>query len=370
MNDSDWRDPLAEDEAAREREARRAERAARRREREQRTRESLGERVREELGDGGSKPPAATPPERPLATLAPPAPAPSPPDRPRSHAQIRHRRTVWLIGLGAVIVLVVGAGVVVSRSGDDGADTPAAAQSRKTIDVTIPEGYDRSQVAEVAKEAGLKGNYEKATRSSRRINLKEYGANGADSLEGFLFPATYELFKGDNVEALVAKQLDAFESNLTGIDLGHAESKDLSVYDVVTIASMIEREIAVPEERKLAASVIYNRLQANNPLGIDATIRFEDQNYDEPLLESRLKTETPYNTHTKPGLPPGPIGNPGLASLEAAANPAETDFFYYVVKPGTCNEHEFVVTQEEFDAAQAAYNAARDAAGGKSPTEC
>ena len=152
--------------------------------------------------------------------------------------------------------------------------------------------------------------------------------------------------------------------------MSYAESKNLSTYDVVIIASMIEREIQVPEERELAASVIYNRLDADNPLGIDATIRYEDQNYDEPLLQSRLDTDTPYNTHTNAGLPPGPIGNPGLASLEAAANPAETDFFYYVIKPGTCNEHAFVETEAEFDAAVAEYNAARDAAGGRSPTSC
>ena len=141
------------------------------------------------------------------------------------------------------------------------------------------------------------------------------------------------------------------------------------VYEVVNVASMIEREIQVPEERELAASVIYNRLDAGNPLGIDATIRFEDQNYTEPLVESRLNEPTPYNTRINPGLPPGPIGNPGLASLEAAANPAETDYFYYVIKPGTCNEHTFVETEEEFAAAEAEYQAALEAEGG-SPTDC
>ena len=385
MNDSDWRDPFADDEAARERERRRAERAARRRAREQEARDSLGERVREELsGPGeGAGPPAGPPPiqslERPEDATAQQPPAspraavkhagPTPPRRPPSSAQVRHRRTILLLALGALIVLVAGVGVVLSRSGDDGT-APAAPKDRKTLDVTIPEGYDRSQVAAVAKKAGIKGNYEQASKSSRAIDLKEYGAQSADSLEGFLFPATYEMFRNDDAKALVAKQVEAFQSNVEGVDMSAADDAGLSVYDVVIVASMIEREIAVPEERELAASVIYNRLEANNPLGIDATIRFEDRNYDEPLVQSRLDTDTPYNTHTKPGLPPGPIGNPGLASLEAAANPADTDFFYYVVKPGTCNEHEFVETQAEFDAAVAEYNAARDAAGGRSPTDC
>jgi hypothetical protein len=383
MNDSDWPDPFADDEAARERAARRAERAARRRERELQHRQSLSERVREELTGTAVETPVP-PTERPAdsaeqpAPPAPPAPriperpgsGARPPRRPRTSAQVRHRRTVALLIVGAIIVLVAGVGVVLSRSGDDDGAAPAAKKAQKTFELTIPEGYDRAQIAGVAKKAGVKGNYEKASKSARGFDLKGYGASGAESLEGFLFPATYELFKRDDAGALVGKQLEAFEANLSQVDLSRAEREGLSVYEVVTIASMIEREIQVPEERELAASVIYNRLEANNPLGIDATIRFEDQNYDEPLLESRLNADTPYNTHTNPGLPPGPIGNPGLASLEAAANPADTDFFYYVIKPGTCNEHEFVETQAEFDAAVARYSEARDAAGGKSPTEC
>ncbi len=209
----------------------------------------------------------------------------------------------------------------------------------------------------------------KASRASKAINLGKLGAGSATSLEGFLFPATYELFANGGVDALVKKQVEAFDANLAGIDMSYAKSKNLSVYDVVIIASLIEREIAVPEERTLAASVIYNRLAANDTLGIDATIRFEDRNYTKPLVQSRLDADTPYNTRINPGLPPGPIGNPGLASLEAAANPAKTDFYYFVVKPGSCNEHTFVETDSEFAAAEAEYQAALQAKGG-SPTEC
>ena len=290
MNDSDWRDPFADDHAAREREARRAERAARRREEAQ---QSLAERVRE------NEQPAAAPPPKP----------PSPPRRPPTSDQARHRRTIGLLALGAVIVLVAGVGVVLSRSGDD-ATAPAAPKERKTEEVVIPEGYDRSQIAQVAKKAGIKGDYEKATVSSRAIDLKKYGARDAESLEGFLFPATYEIFKGDDVDALVDRQLEAFQSNLAEVDMTWAERNGYSVYDVVNVASMIEREIAVPEERKLAASVIYNRLDAGNPLGIDSTIRFEDQNYTEPLVESRLNEPTPYNTRINPACRPGRSATP------------------------------------------------------------
>ena len=368
MSDSDWHDPFADDEAAREREARRAERAARRRERERQARESLGERVRDELADSSPAGAVQVPAEPASPAPAQPEPPAPPPPRRSTAAQAHHRRNVFLLALGALIVLVAGAGVVISRSGND-EPSQATGSPQKTIELTIQEGLDRSQIAELTKKAGLKGNYEKATRSSKEIDLRELGAGGAPSLEGFLFPATYELFKGSKVNSLVKKQLEAFQSNLEGIDMSYAEERGLDVYDVVTIASMIEREIQVPDERKLAASVIYNRLDAGNPLGIDATIRFEDQNYDEPLLESRLREDTPYNTGTNSGLPPTPIGNPGLASLEAAANPAESDLFYYVIKPGTCNEHTFVETEEEFLAAQEEYQAALQAEGG-SPTEC
>lgn len=362
MTESDWRDPFADAAAARERAARRAEREARRRERAQQTREGLGERVRQELsGERGGE--GTPPPEQ-----KPPPPTP-PPARPPTGEQARHRRTIALLVLGAVIVLVTAVGVVLSRSGDGDTAPAAPPKERKIRELVIPEGYDRAQIADVVKKAGIEGDYEKASVSSRAINLEKYGAEGAESLEGFLFPATYELFRGEDADDLVERQLEAFEQNIAEVDMTWADRHGYSVYEVVNVASMIEREIQVPEERELAASVIYNRLDAGNPLGIDATIRFEDHNYTEPLVESRLNEPTPYNTRTNPGLPPGPIGNPGLASLEAAANPADTDYFYYVIKPGTCNEHTFVETEEEFAAAAAEYQAALEAEGG-SPTDC
>ncbi len=384
---SDWRDPFADDEAAREREARRAEREARRRGEE--TRESLGERVRGFDGEEATPsptaaspvpPPEAQPQEPPPAEVPPtrveapptqvqPAAPPPPPRRPTSGA-VHRRRIFALIGLGLLIVAVAVIGTIISRSGNSDSEGTGVPQAKKTIEVVVPEGYDRTQIAEVAKKAGLKGDYLKATESFKGFDLAEYGAQDAQNLEGFLFPATYELFKGAKVEELVSKQLEAFETNASDIDLeGAAKEQGRTQYDLVNIAAMVEREIAVPEERELAASVINNRLEAGNPLGIDATIRYEDQNYSGQLVLSRLEEDTPYNTRTNAGLPPGPIGNPGLASLEAAANPADSDFFFFVVKPGSCNEHTFVETEEEFAAAEAEYQAALQAQGG-SPTDC
>lgn len=241
---------------------------------------------------------------------------------------------------------------------------------QRTLPVTIPEGFSREQIARIATEAGLDGSYERESKSAKGFDPSRYGAERAESLEGFLYPATYELKPNDSAADLVSEQLAAFEQQFRKVDMDFAESKNLNPYDVLTIASMIDREVMIPEERELVSSVIYNRLEAGEPLGVDATIRYEDGNYTEPLTSSRLQENTPYNTYLNQGLPPTPIGNPGLAAIRAAAKPAETEFLFYVVKPGTCGEHEFNETLEEHTAAQERYDSARAAAGGKSPTEC
>jgi len=242
--------------------------------------------------------------------------------------------------------------------------------ARRTITVTIPEGLSRSETAGVVEAAGIPGDYMAASVRSKGFDPNDYGAQGrAKNLEGFLFPATYELKPNATVKDLVAQQLGAFEDNIAGVNMKHARSKNLTVYDVLTIASMVEREVAVPKERRTVAAVIYNRLKMGEPLGIDATIRFALDNWSEPLTESDLDTDTPYNTRRNAGLPPGPIGNPGLASIEAVAQPAKTDVWLYVVKPGGCGEHVFSSSLEEHNANVEKYQQAQAEAGG-SPTEC
>jgi peptidoglycan lytic transglycosylase G len=233
-------------------------------------------------------------------------------------------------------------------------DALSTAPLKKVSTVTIPEGYSREQTAPLAEEAGLDGSYMKASRGH----------------EGFLFPDTFELKPGAPVADLVQLQLQDFKRRIKGVDMSYAKSKNLTLYDVITIASMVEREAMVDKERPLVAAVIYNRLKDGMPLGIDATTRFATGNYEEPLTESELAVDSPYNTRTNAGLPPGPIGSPGLASIEAAAHPAKVDYLYYVVKPGACGEHSFSSTAAEFEADVARYNEAREAAGGESPDSC
>jgi peptidoglycan lytic transglycosylase G len=237
------------------------------------------------------------------------------------------------------------------------------------VQLTIPEGNSRREVAE-AVGGQLRGDYITETRRSDALDPREYGAEGAKSLEGFLFPATYELKKGQHMRDLVEQQLSTFRSRFEGVDMSKARRKNLTPYDVLIIASLVEREAAVAKERPLIASVIYNRLKNDIRLDIDATVRFVTGNWDEPLRQSELANPSPYNTRVHAGLPPGPIGNPGIDSIKAAANPANTDYLFYVVKPGTCGRHNFAATDAEFQRYVDEYNREREARGGKSPTDC
>jgi UPF0755 protein len=236
------------------------------------------------------------------------------------------------------------------------------------VRVGIPEGLSRREIRPLTK--GLRGNYVRASRRSKKLDPTAYEAPRGASLEGFLFPATYELKKGRPVKALVNEQLAHFKRNFDQVDLRYAERKNLTPYDVLIIASLIDREAMVAKERRLIASVIYNRMRDGIPLGIDATVRFVTNNWKRPLRQSELANPSPYNTRVHAGLPPGPIGNPGLASIKAAARPAKTKYLFYVVKVNSCGEHRFAKTDAEFQAYVNAYNRAREARGGKSPTKC
>ncbi len=241
---------------------------------------------------------------------------------------------------------------------------------KRTVTVTIPEGYTRSQAAQLVEEDGVPGSYTKATVKSKYLNPAQYGGKGAKDLEGFLFPDTFELKPGAPVADLVQLQLQDFKRRIKGVNMKYAKSKNLTVFDVLTIASMVEREAGVSSQYRDVASVIYNRLHEGMPLGIDATIRFATGNYTKPLTESELAVDSPYNTRTNAGLPPGPIDSPGLEAIEAAAHPAKTDYLFYVTTPNACGKLTFAKTEAEFEAAVNKYNSAREAAGGNSPDTC
>jgi uncharacterized YceG family protein len=248
--------------------------------------------------------------------------------------------------------------------------TQPAKAAPKLTKLTLPEGRSREEVAETVADAGLKGDYLKASESSKTLDPRRYGAPKDATLEGFLFPATYDLKARDDVNDLVQQQLIAFKRNFDTVDLKRAKAKNLTAFDILIIASMIEREAGIAKDRPLIAAVIYNRLKDGMPLGIDATLRYELKNWTDPLKVSELERDSPYNTRTRTGLPPTPIGNPGLSSIEAAAHPAKVDYLFYVVKPCGDGAHNFSATDAEFQQDVAAYNAKRDELGGKSPVTC
>lgn len=320
----DWltEDPFAEaeDPAAAERERRRREREERRR----------GRTTAAPAAILGEEPPAPAPP--------------APPRRPR---------TALAIAALALVLVAAAAAALAYRHFNRAAPVPL-----KTVTVTIPEGLDRAQTAQLAREAGLRGSYMKASLRSRYLNPARYGGRGARNLEGFLFPDTFELEAGAPASDLVLRQLQDFKRRIRGVDMRYARSKNLTVFDVVSIASMIEREARLPSDRRLVAAVVYNRLRDGMPLGVDATVRFATRNYTRPLTEAQLAVDSPYNTRLHAGLPPGPIDSPGLASIEAAAHPARVDYLYYVVKPGACGKLAFSSSAAQFERDVARFKAA------------
>jgi uncharacterized YceG family protein len=231
----------------------------------------------------------------------------------------------------------------------------------KTFTVTIPEGPSRREVAPLIARSGIRGNYLKASGAPwvlRRV--RRLGApRGVRTAEGFLFPSTYRLLAGATARDLVARQLAAFAQRMRHVDLRAARRRKLTRYDVLIIASMVEREAKLPRERPLIAAVIYNRLRRGMPLGIDATIRYYTSNWQRPIRVSELKANEPYNTRLRPGLPPTPIGNPGLAAIQAAAHPAHRDYLFFVRKPGRSGEHAFSSTDAQFQRDEQRYQASR-----------
>jgi UPF0755 protein len=220
-----------------------------------------------------------------------------------------------------------------------------------TVRLTVPEGYRVTQTAERVQEAlGIPARRFVRMANSGRWSLPPYLPPDAVSVEGFLFPETYEFIEGGTtVRDVIRRLLDQFERESQTLPWANAEELGVTPYEVVIIASMIEEEAKLDEERSLIAGVIYNRLREGMVLGIDATLLYDDPTPDGQLSFSDLEFDSPYNTRINAGLPPTPIASPGRASLEAALNPAETEYFYYVLC-GEDGHHEFGVTLADHEA--------------------
>jgi cell division protein YceG involved in septum cleavage len=309
---------------------------------------------------------------------APPAPGETEPPAaaapPTGSVHLHPPRSVWArvaatIALAAVVVAVV----LLLHSHDD--KHVATVATAPVVKVLIPEGKTRPQIAQIAAAGGLKGSYRAASRRSPLLHPEHYGApRTTPDLEGFLFPATYDMDPGAPVSRLVQEQLIAFRENFGASEFARARDLHVTPYQLLIVASMVEREAQVPDDRAKIAAVIYNRLREGMPLGIDATIYYAVElergiaTYTHELSEAQLHIDSPYNTRTHTGLPPTPISNPGAASIQAAAHPAHVSYLYYVAGADGCGEQVFSNTLAEFEVHDAAYKAAVAKNGGHPPT--
>jgi UPF0755 protein len=304
--------------------------------------------------------------EEPTRVIRPEAPRRH---RPPSRARIVLRRVIAVAFLVALVALLGGSAWALLRSGDDEpATAPVPLPPPQPLKIIFPEGFTRTEMAhrigEVNEIARTKrhvtprlspSRYLDLTDGSSRVPKPFLAVDRPPNLEGFLFPATYEFTKRTTTRQLLNHQLAAFRRNWGKVNLRYARAKNLTPYDVLIIASMIEKEVIAPEERPLVAAVIYNRLHAGMTLGIDATIRYGlGVPPTESLRESHLEDPTPYNTRIHAGLTPTPIANPGLASMQAAAHPAKVDYLYFVRKPDKVH-HFFTASKREFDEYTAAH---------------
>ena len=230
---------------------------------------------------------------------------------------------------------------------------PVVDESRK---VTIPEGYTAKRIAETLEEKGI-------VTADEFIDEMNNGQFDYDFLkdipkrdyylEGYLFPATYQFEEGATAHDVICAMLDRFQIAYDNI-LKNVSS-DYTTDEIITIASMVESEIQVDSERSIAAGVIYNRLAQGMKLQIDSTVQYALGTRNEVVTYEDLEIDSPYNTYLYAGLPAGPICNPGEAALEAAANPDDNDYLYYVVKERGSGEHVFTNNYEDFLKAKEEY---------------
>ena len=270
----------------------------------------------------------------------------------------------WRRALRTALVCIALLAAVAGLSACQGDEAAPAAETTPApvrLHVIFPEGFTRREMADrvdAVRQIAIDTRHVTPRLSRTGYLLASAAALPPPAfrkdwvrgnIEGFLFPATYEFMRLTTARKLVRDQLVHFRQQWRKVDLGYARRKNLTPYDVLIIASMIEKEAVAPEERRLIAAVIYNRLHLGMNLGIDATIRYgRNVPGTEPLRVSDLKSNSPYNTRNRPGLPPTPISNPGLASIRAAAHPARVDYLFFVRKPDGVH-HFFTASESEFE---------------------
>ena len=228
----------------------------------------------------------------------------------------------------------------------------AGSASTVTVSVTIPEGFKMHQIFMRLEENGVCSYNDlmddAGTTDYNYDFLSETEGEGAYRLEGFLFPDTYEFYVGMQGSSAINKLLDNYRRKISEEMYSRAEELGMTMYDVLKVASLIEKEAANDEERMLIASVIYNRLNAGMVLGIDASVLYPYNDHEGAPTREMLEKDDPYNTRIRSGLPPTPICNPGLSSISAALDPADTNYYFYALDTES-GVHKFFTNETEFN---------------------
>ncbi|RMH74179.1 MAG: endolytic transglycosylase MltG [Gemmatimonadetes bacterium] len=217
--------------------------------------------------------------------------------------------------------------------------------------ITIPEGLTRHEIASRLQQYAGLDSAVFVGLTENPVFCQSTGIN-QPTLEGYLFPDTYRLEWGITEETLIRRMVNQFKKQLTEKDLNVAATMGLTLHEVVTFASLVEKETAVPEERPIIAGVFHNRLKKGWKLETDPTVLYALGEHKKRLLYKDLEVDSPYNTYKYAGLPPGPICNPGAAALKAVIYPAEVEYFYFVAKGDGSGRHTFSRTNQEHIAAK------------------
>lgn len=222
------------------------------------------------------------------------------------------------------------------------------------VTVTFPEGSWLTDFARILDEdTHIDGDRFLELVTTGKVASK-YRPPDVDTMEGLLFPSTYQIVDSDDAASVAQRLANEFERRVDPLDFSVAESLGVTPYEAITVASMVEAEALLDAERPMVARVIYNRIAEGMTLGIDATVQYAIGEHKEELTVTDLEVDSPYNTRKYPGIPPTPIGAPGLASLEAAVQPADGPWLYYVLND--CEgHHAFSESYEEFLENKAVY---------------
>ncbi|MBQ2765110.1 MAG: endolytic transglycosylase MltG [Firmicutes bacterium] len=215
------------------------------------------------------------------------------------------------------------------------------------VKVTIPEGYNQAQIIDVLEEAGLVTEADFLAAATNIDFGYDYLPPVGDSLrlQGYLYPETYLFMEGDSAEGIIRMMLEQFDKTYTAEWRARVEEMGITTNEFVTMASIIEKEAVVSEDRPIISGVFYNRLETGMNLQSCATVQYALGEVKSVLSNEDVQIESPYNTYQNPGLPPGPIASPGYESLYAALYPAETEYLFFVAKPN--GAHIFSNTYDE-----------------------